>query len=247
MRRLKYVGGGDAEPGLSWTYITDPIGLDKLESIEFRRVNNVRHIDNFLLRCASLMFIDLSPFLRHGPVPVAYLHRPEPHHPHIVQNQRGGSAILDRKFTLVSPYFLYSCSSLNTIDLTPFTNITTLGQTFMCGCSSLTSIDLKPLSNVVTVGDHFMTHCTALTSIDLSPLGNVTSIGASFMVGCTSLTSVDLTPLVNMKTLHRSFMQQCKAFTPEVRAQFMQSVKDRKANDAAARKVVVKAGGKKKK
>ena len=95
-----------------------------------------------------------------------------------------------------------------------------------------------------------MISCIALSSIDLGPFVNVTSIGTHFLNICTSLTTIDLAPLVNMKALPASFMQGCGAFTPEVRAQFEQSVKDRKAQkkvaDAAARKVVVKAGGKKK-
>ena len=63
MRRLKYIGGGShAEPGLLWTD-SDAAGFDKLESIEYCGVENVRHIpDSFLLGGSALKSIDLSPF-----------------------------------------------------------------------------------------------------------------------------------------------------------------------------------------
>ena len=219
LRRLKYMGGdGNFEPDLAWTY-ADAAGFDKLESIEFCGVENVRHIpDNFLLNCSALKSIDLSPF----------------HH-----------------VTSVGSFFLRGCQSLTSLDTSPLCSVTKVGESyFLYGCTSLTSIDLNLMRNVTETGDCFMNHCRSLTSIDLTPLSNVTSIGIYFMYECTSLTDVDLTPLVNMKKLPVSFMQGCKAFAPDVRAQFEQSVKDRKAQkkiaDAAARKVVVKAGGKKK-
>ena len=48
-------------------------------------------------------------------------------------------------------------------------------------CFLLENIDLSPLSNVQSIGDGFMEHCSGLTSIYLSGLLNVQSIGNYFM------------------------------------------------------------------
>eukprot|EP00658_Telonema_sp_P-2_P073333 TRINITY_DN6238_c0_g2_i4.p1 TRINITY_DN6238_c0_g2~~TRINITY_DN6238_c0_g2_i4.p1 ORF type:complete len:201 (+),score=46.22 TRINITY_DN6238_c0_g2_i4:109-711(+) len=179
---------------------------------------------DFVSRCPALTSIDLSPF---------------------------------RNFNHVPGHFLVWGPSLTSIDLSPFCNVTEVGLCFLVNCTSLTSIDLEPLANVRVVGQQFLGNCTALTNIDLGPFANVTTIGVGFLGHCTSLVSIDLSPLVSLTTtLDKTFMIKCKALKPAMRKQFMQSVEDRKngvvrvapsTTPVAARKVGVKAAGKKKK
>jgi hypothetical protein len=42
----------------------------------------------------------------------------------------------------IGNYFLYSCSNLATIDLSPLSQVTRIGSCFLSYCSSLTTIDL---------------------------------------------------------------------------------------------------------
>jgi hypothetical protein len=96
--------------------------------------------------------------------------------------------------------------------------------------------------------------CTALTSIDLGPLAKVTTIGEGFMMDCTALATADIGPLVNLKEVGKNFMKKCPAMKPAKRTQLLKAVADRfngvilvPPKPDAARKVEVKAGGKRKK
>ena len=76
---------------------------------------------------------------------------------------------------------------ITSIDLTPLSNLTTIGNSFMFNCYSLKSIDLTPLSNLSTIGNSFMHNCNNLKNIDLSRLSKLTTIGNSFMRNCNNL------------------------------------------------------------
>eukprot|EP00658_Telonema_sp_P-2_P048214 TRINITY_DN36690_c0_g1_i1.p1 TRINITY_DN36690_c0_g1~~TRINITY_DN36690_c0_g1_i1.p1 ORF type:complete len:124 (+),score=15.25 TRINITY_DN36690_c0_g1_i1:284-655(+) len=102
------------------------------------------------------------------------------------------------------------------IDLTPLSNVTTIGDSFIGGMSSLTSIDLSPLCGVTSIGSYFLDTCSSLTSIDLSPLSNVVTIGLFFMPNCTSLKKIDLRPLVMgklMTSIDKTFMKKTKGLS----------------------------------
>ena len=62
VRRLKYVGGGgESEPGLKGSMLLGA-GFNKLESIEFCGVENVRHIpDYFLIMCQCVKSLNILP------------------------------------------------------------------------------------------------------------------------------------------------------------------------------------------
>ena len=93
----------------------------------------------------------------------------------------------------------YSCSSLKSVDLSGFMNITKMSDTFS-NCSSLTSVKL-PVSNIydgsVAFGSAFL-GCSALESIDLSGFSNIGDLWSAFN-GCGKLTSVKL-PANNVST-----------------------------------------------
>ena len=88
--------------------------------------------------------------------------------------------------------FLANCSKLESIDLSPLSNVTAIGDLFLYNCRNLKSIDLSPLSNVRKINNCFLSDCSNLKSIDLSPLSNVTKIGNCFLHGCSnSLESIN--------------------------------------------------------
>eukprot|EP01064_Diplonema_japonicum_P021720 TRINITY_DN3128_c1_g2_i1.p1 TRINITY_DN3128_c1_g2~~TRINITY_DN3128_c1_g2_i1.p1 ORF type:complete len:124 (+),score=9.14 TRINITY_DN3128_c1_g2_i1:388-759(+) len=83
------------------------------------------------------------------------------------------------------------CISLQTLDVAPLRNVTTIGHNFLSSCSSLTSVDLG-LRDVASVGDKFLSCCRCLTSVDLSAMPNLTKLGGRFLSDCSSLTTVNL-------------------------------------------------------
>jgi hypothetical protein len=62
--------------------------------------------------------------------------------------------------------FLYYCHELESIDLNPLSNVTSIGDRFLYGCHSLKSIDLSPFSNVTEIGDEILICCFNLKSIN---------------------------------------------------------------------------------
>ena len=109
--------------------------------------------------------------------------------------------------------FLYKYTSLTNIDLTSLTNITSIGNNFLSGCKSLTNINLSSLTNITSIGHHFLSGCASLKNINLSSLTNIKSIGHHFLSGCTSLSSIDLTPLTNITIIGDNFLFGCTSLT----------------------------------
>jgi hypothetical protein len=115
--------------------------------------------------------------------------------------------------TSIGDNFMYDCRSLTSIDLSLLLNVQSIGNYFMRGCEGLISIDLSGLSNVQSIGDNFMRSCLSLTSIDLYQLSKVQSIGNDFMRFSSSLTSIDLSGLSNVQSIGNSFMYGCLRLT----------------------------------
>ncbi|MBQ0098892.1 MAG: leucine-rich repeat domain-containing protein [Oscillospiraceae bacterium] len=113
--------------------------------------------------------------------------------------------------TTIGTNFLYQCSGLTSLDLSPLQNVTSIGNYFLYGCAGLTSLDLSPLQNVTSIGNYFLRNCSSLTSLDLSPLNNVTNTGTYFLAQCSKLTSLDLSPLQNVTYIGNYFLQNCRA------------------------------------
>ncbi len=109
--------------------------------------------------------------------------------------------------------FMNNCENLKSIDLSPLSNIKSIGNNFMMNCNSLENIDLSPLSNLESIGNDFMNNCENLKSIDLSPLSNVKSIGNNFMTSCRRLENIDLSPLSNIKSIGDEFINMCDNLT----------------------------------
>ena len=97
--------------------------------------------------------------------------------------------------------FLRNFNALTNVDLSGFSDVTTIGTYFLSDSYALKNVDLTPLSKLKSVGGYFMRNCISLTSIDLTPLSDVQIINNYFLSGCTSLTNVDT--INNMKSLTR--------------------------------------------
>ncbi|MBP9752617.1 MAG: leucine-rich repeat domain-containing protein [Proteobacteria bacterium] len=113
----------------------------------------------------------------------------------------------------IGSYFLYECSGLTALDLSPLSNVTNIRSHFLSYCSGLTALDLSPLSNVRSIGESFLYQCTGLTALDLSPLSNVREIGHYFLFGCSGLTALNLTPLSNVREIGSYFLFGCSGLT----------------------------------
>ena len=111
--------------------------------------------------------------------------------------------------TQIGDWFLSGCRNLTTIDLSPLLNVTQIGKYFLYRCSNLTTINLSHLSNVTQIGEFFLYRCLNLTTINLSHLSNVTQIGGGFLYGCTNLTLIDLSSLSNVTQIGGFFLSEC--------------------------------------
>jgi hypothetical protein len=100
--------------------------------------------------------------------------------------------------------------TITSIDLTPLSNITSIGFNFLYGCTGLTEINLSKLSNITSIGYNFLYGCTGLKTIDLSKLSNITSIGGSFLSECKGLTEINLSKLSNVTSIDNSFLYECR-------------------------------------
>ena len=83
--------------------------------------------------------------------------------------------------------------------LTSITITTTVGSCAFKSSTNykmlINSIDLAPLSNVTTISTQFLMRCEALVHLDFSPMVRVEVIGECFLCGCIRLKSVNLSGL----------------------------------------------------
>ena len=107
---------------------------------------------------------------------------------------------------------IFNNIKLTSINLSPLTNITSIGPNFLADCIKLTSINLLPLSNVTSIEENFLYNCNQLTAIDLSPLCKLTSIKENFLCFCHSLAEIDISALSNVTSIS-SFLSGCSGIS----------------------------------
>jgi hypothetical protein len=105
--------------------------------------------------------------------------------------------------------FLRGCSNLETIDLSPLSNVTLIGNGFLQACKRLININLSLLSNIISIGSQFLCECSNLKTIDLSPLSKITKISNRFLDGCSNLKTIDLSPLSKITSIGSEFLGNC--------------------------------------
>jgi hypothetical protein len=111
--------------------------------------------------------------------------------------------------TSIGDEFLWICLRLESIDLSPLINLTSISDDFLNGCDGLESINLSPLINLTSIGDNFLNGCIGLKSINLTDLTKVVSIGDDFLYMCKQLESIDLSYLINLKEIRSGFLRDC--------------------------------------
>ena len=105
--------------------------------------------------------------------------------------------------------FLANCPLIKSINLQPFTKVSTIREGFLSFCTGLEEIDLTPFSSVQWIYEDFMRGCSGLKEVDLTPFSNVTHITGGFMAECTGIASIDVSPLVKLKNVGGYFMERC--------------------------------------
>ena len=116
--------------------------------------------------------------------------------------------------TAILHTFMARCPSLTQLDLTPLSNITTIGDGFLTH-SGLQYLDLASFSKLTTVGDNFLLKCSSLISINLQ-LPVLSTIGKSFMANCSKLISVDFAHLGAVKSIGAAFMAYCLSLSAPI-------------------------------
>jgi hypothetical protein len=112
------------------------------------------------------------------------------------------------QMTSIGDNFLHGCSKLTEINLEPLEGVTSIGSDFLSGCE-MPTIDLTPLANLTSIGNNFLSYIRDLKNIDLSPLNRLTSIPNGFL-SMNNLTTIDLTPLQNVKTIGDDFLKESR-------------------------------------
>ncbi len=100
----------------------------------------------------------------------------------------------------------YGARYITTIDLSPLTQMTSIGDNFLKERSKLKEINLEPLANVTSIGSDFLLGC-GLKVIDLRPLVSLTSIGNNFLSYIRDLNNVDLSPLIRLTSIPNGFLE----------------------------------------
>lgn len=111
--------------------------------------------------------------------------------------------------------FLSFCYYLSDVDLSSLTQVKSIGNGFLMDCTALSNIDLSSLAQVKSIGNGFLSGCAALSDVNLSSLTQIETIGNEFLFGCRTLTDVDLSPtiLTQVKTIGNGFLGHCHGLT----------------------------------
>eukprot|EP01060_Flectonema_neradi_P016189 TRINITY_DN22777_c0_g1_i1.p1 TRINITY_DN22777_c0_g1~~TRINITY_DN22777_c0_g1_i1.p1 ORF type:complete len:398 (+),score=45.95 TRINITY_DN22777_c0_g1_i1:40-1233(+) len=109
--------------------------------------------------------------------------------------------------TEIGNYFLFSCSSLKSLDTTFLRSVTVIKGSFLQS-SRFTEFNTIHMQNVTSIGHSFLSN-TRLTDIDLSGLRNVTAVGSSFLRFSKFLESIDVSPLSKLTQIRESFLEFC--------------------------------------
>lgn len=165
------------------------LGSTKITSLDLSPLKNVTKIGKKFLSCCNLSSVNLS----------------------------GLSKIKEIKnnFLSVSYYDKYidmtfeMNNTLESIDLSPLSNVTCIGNNFICRYSNINTLDLSPLSEVTSIGDGFLAENIGIETLDLSPLSNVTSIGKNFLYRNLNLKKLDFSRLDKLQEIGNYFLERC--------------------------------------
>ena len=110
--------------------------------------------------------------------------------------------------TSVKEGFMMGCEKLHRVDLSFLHRIDTIPQNFLLGCNRMEQVSFSPLTNVTTISNGVCYYCSSLKHVDLSGLEMVQTIGNCFL-GYTPVRKVDLAPLKSLRSVGGHFMTHC--------------------------------------
>ena len=113
--------------------------------------------------------------------------------------------------TQVEDYFLYDCWTLTTVDVSGWNNLRKVGHGFLANCTSLTTLDMSGWNNVTHIENCFLCNCTSLTTLDLSGWNNVMQVEHRFLYSCSALQTLDLSGWGNVTQVEYYFLAKCRA------------------------------------
>ena len=130
----------------------------------------------------------------------------------LVPTSRDISSInLDSKTTEINQGAFYDFDRLTTVDLSNYTNLTSIGDYAFYGCSGLTSITLP--SGLTSIGGSAFQDCSGLTTVNLSNCISLTSIGYGAFLDCSGLTTVDLSNCTSLTSIGYGAFLGCSGLT----------------------------------
>ena len=125
------------------------------------------------------------------------------------------SLSVDPTLEAIPPLFMIHCTSLKSIDWTPFKNVKTIGSRFLAYSSGIELLSFGPLAGKVeSIDDLFLLRCTSLVRLDLSALsqGAISKIRNGFCCGCESLQAVTFGKVFCSVTIIGSeFFKYCRS------------------------------------
>jgi hypothetical protein len=177
-----------------------------IETIDLSCFSNVTKIGIFFLDGTEIETIDLSP-LKNLTIINSYF---------MINCKNLTSIILPETFEnveTIGTHFLAKSTALKTIDLSCFSNVTTIDNSFLLN-SGIERIDLTPLKRLFNIHSHFMDECKNLTSITFpETFENVKIIDDYFLSKSRALKTIDLSCFSNVKEIGRYFLDEAEIET----------------------------------
>lgn len=96
-----------------------------------------------------------------------------------------------KNITSISSQFC-SAISINYLDLSPFSNISSVQQTFLYNISSLKYLNLSPMTSLSTMGNYCISNLPDLKVLKLNNLNNLSQIGVGFLELCPNLEEIHI-------------------------------------------------------
>ena len=168
----------------------------ELESITLPEIENNITIGKDFLTYSAIKTIDLSPLKKLTTIEENFL----------CNCNRLESITFPESIRTIKSNFLNNSDSLQTIDLSSFSNVTNIDSDFLSE-SAIETIDLSPLKNITDINSNFLYECENLKSITFPDIfEHVKYIGISFLSGSTSLQTIDLSCFSNVTIIGISFL-----------------------------------------
>jgi hypothetical protein len=103
----------------------------------------------------------------------------------------------------------YSTSSLNSVDLSSCSALTTIGNSSFYGSQQLSSIDFSGCTNLTIISPYAFSNCSNLSSLDLSSCSKLKTIDQYAFKSCSSMSSLNFSGCTALETLGQYSFARC--------------------------------------